>query len=345
MLTTDVANDLAGNFYVQPNYRYTKQRINNLVKHYLSFDKLSDRLLDLPNQFENPQPRPWKPIDWHTIEPNQIIGIDPEVFLSVVVGAMKIEAPIRGYSQVSGRYLEKFHPQMARFVGGIFAEDGSLEEIGLWEKEERQHTPALAKIYHSLTNAKLDNKPMRVKQYQPSGDIREDLYGHGLHRVATEYGATCLYIWLMSHSTGTLQQVLSELLHDEINHMTKFWGFGRWAFPESMFTRLRRALVQLFTKNSNHIVAQSNSSNKNTVKAPFFNSAWELLHTFRRVMQIVKWDKWSLANKMELIFTFLSVLAQMRHWSNSLTVEYLQELFGVPPMLDQLAKGDRYSIS
>ena len=38
---------------------------------------------------------------------------------------------------------------------------------------------------------------------------------------------------ILTQTTGALQQVLRELLIDEINHMTKFWGFGCWAYPEA----------------------------------------------------------------------------------------------------------------
>lgn len=311
-----------------PHWFYVYTRINKLVENYLSFTNLGDRLNDLPIQFKNPQPRPWKLIDWQAINRSQIIGVDIEVFLSVIVGSMKVEAPIRGYSQVSFQYLEKFHPQMASFVGGNFAEDGSLIEPGLWEKEERQHAPALAKIYCQLTGQKLRIKPTCVKRYVPSDNPREDLYGHGLHRVATEYGATSLYIWLMAHSTGALQQVLSELVHDEVNHMTKFLGFGLWVFPESLFTRLKLTIGQLANRRNCY---QSEGISNNQVRSSHLISVVELFHTFGRVMNLVVWNSWSLPIKLELIFTFIRVLLQMRGWTSSLTSDYLQQLLGSPP--------------
>ncbi len=312
-----------------PQPLQTLKRINSLVDNYLSLEKLCDRLSDLPAQFENPQARPWAAIDWQAINPSQIIGVEPDVFLSVIVGSMKVEAPIRGYAQVSYRYLEKFHPQMARLVGGTFGEDGLLQEIGLWEKEERQHTPGLGKIYQRLTGEKLNIKPSSVKRYVPSDNPREDLYGHGFHRVATEYGATCLYIWLMAHSTGTLQQVLSELVIDEVNHMTKFWGFGLWAFPESWFTRLRCTISQLLKRRSR---SQRENTNNYPIQTSYLTSLVELFHTFGRVMGLVTWNSWSLFTKLELIFVFIRVLLQMRHWIRSLTPEYLQQLLGSPPI-------------
>jgi hypothetical protein len=314
------------------SYLQTFTSISNLVETYLCESKLRDRLADLPVQFENPQPRPWAPIDWQALDRSQIVGVSPEVFLSVIVGSMEVEAPIRGYATVSFRYLEKLHPKMARFVGGTFAEDGSLIEPGLWEKEERQHAPTLAKIYRLLTGEKLRIKPSGVKRYVPSDNPREDLYGHGLHRIATEYGATCLYIWLMAHSTGALQQVFSELVVDEVNHMTKFWGFGLWAFPESLITRIRLTIAHLINRTPH---SRFDSSDNQKTQANYLRSVVELFQTFGRVMGLVAWNSWPLNTKLELIFTFVQVMHRVRRWQSSLTQSYLQQLLGVSPCVGQ----------
>jgi hypothetical protein len=239
-----ITEDLAGKSYPSPHYLQTQRRIRSLIDRYIAVEKLHERLQDLLIQFGNPQPRPWQPIDWQTINRNQIIGLDAEAFLSILIGAMDTEAPIRGYTQTSRQYLEKLHPQMARFVGGTVGKDGELLELGLWEKEERQHTPALIKIYTQLTGEKITPKLRTVRGYLPTENAHEDLYRHGLHRIATEYGATCLYIWLMAHTTGALQDVLEELAQDEVNHMTKFWGFGVWAFPDTGLMRIGRTLIK-----------------------------------------------------------------------------------------------------
>jgi hypothetical protein len=306
--TSPVTEDLAGQFYPHPHYFQTQRRIKSLIDRYLTGEKLCDRLQDLPLQFQNPQPRPWKPIDWQAISYNQVISINPEVFLSVLVGALDTEAPIRGYTQTSRQYLEKLHPQMARFVGGTVDENGELTELGLWEKEERQHTPALLKIYQQLTGEKITPTLRTVRGYLPTDDPHEDLYRHGLHRVATEYGATCLYLWLMAHTTGTLQDVLEELVLDEINHMTKFWGFGVWAYPDTGLLRIGRTLMK--TRHQNYM--------RNN-----------LFRTLKRMMATLKLDAWSLNNKVTLMFTFTYTMQRLWVWHSSLTPEYLQSLFVV----------------
>lgn len=306
-ILSPVAEDLAGQSFTSPHYLQTQRRIRSLIDKYLAAEKLHQRLQDLPIQFANPQPRPWKLIDWQAINSNQIIGIDPEVFLSILIGAMDTEAPIRGYTQTSRKYLAKLHPQMAQFVGGTVSADGELLEPGLWEKEERQHTPALIKVYTQLTGEKITPKLRIVRGYLPTDDPYEDLYRHGLHRVATEYGATCLYLWLMAYTTGPLQDVLEELAQDEINHMTKFWGFGVWAFPDTGLMRISRTLIK--TRSQNY---QRNN----------------LMRTLRRMIGTLNWNAWSLSNKATLFFTFAYAMHRLWSWNTSLTPEYLNNLLG-----------------
>lgn len=288
--------------------QHIRQRINFFIKHYLAKKELDERLTELPSQFKQPQARPWIPIDWQSIHREQVIGIDIEVFLSVLVGAMDTEAPIRGYTQTSRQYLNKLHPQMAQYVGGTIDETGKLIEAGLWEKEERQHTPALIKVYQQLTGEKITPKLRTVRGYLPTGNPCEDLYRHGLHRIATEFGATCLYIWLMAHTKGPLQDILEQLAIDEINHMTKFWGFGVWCYPDTSAIKITKTLVK--TRHQNY---KRNS----------------LVRTLKRMMQTLKWDSWGFSNKISLLFTFSSAIHQLWIWNNSLTPTYLNELFGV----------------
>ncbi|XGV99565.1 MAG: ferritin-like domain-containing protein [Leptolyngbya sp. BL-A-14] len=293
-----------------PNYFQLQRQLRLLIDRYLSTEHLHDRLQDLPVQFANPQTRPWQPIDWHAIERQQIVGIDPDVFLSILVGAIDTEAPIRQYTQTSRQYLETLHPQLARFVGGTIAADGSLLEPGLWEKEERQHTPALLKIYAQLTGEKITPTPHEARLYQPSDHPHMALYRHGLHRVATEYGATCLYLWLMAHTTGALRTVLEELVRDEINHMTKFWGFGVWAYPETSLLTLGHTLL------------------KTTKQPTYSRDRSSLVGTLHRMTGVLHWQDWTWTNRATFAYTCTVILQRLWGWSNSLTPEYLEGLFG-----------------
>jgi hypothetical protein len=307
--------DLAGDCYPQPNLWHTQKRLKTLVQKYLSGEILGDRLCDLPTQFQNPQARPWKRLDWQNVDASQIIGIDPLIFLAILAGSADTEEPIRGYTQTSRQYLEPLHPAMARFVGGIADEQGTLVELGLWEKEERQHAPALQKLYTQLTGLKLRLLTHTPRPYQPTGNVRDDLYHHGLHRISTEYGASCLYLWLMAHSTGPLQAVLEELLIDEINHMTKFWGFGRWLFPEASGLKVLQMLsfsaLQKLWKQEKHS---------------------SLLHTLRRMAQVLHWEAWSWRNKVSFVWAFAIALLQLQSWHKTLKPDALQGLFGDRPL-------------
>ena len=308
------SRDLAGEVCFKPNFFQSRARINLLIDRYLNLEKLCDRLEDLPKQWQNPQPRQWQNINWQNINSKQIIGLKLAVFLSIIVGAANTEAPIRGYTQTSRKYLAKIHPPMAKFVGGLVTESDTVIELGLWEKEERQHTPALIKIYRQLTGKNITPKLCPVKSYQPSDNPYADLYHHGVHRVATEYAAVCLYLWLMSHTTGEIQQVFQEILQDEINHMTKFWGFGLWLYSNSGLKQDQYSID--FVTNREKSGANLHKSNIS-----------RLISTFRCMMTVLNWDSWTSIHKIELIYTFICVFQRMQSWRNHLTITDLQQLF------------------
>lgn len=297
--------DLAGNQYPQPHYLQTRSRINYLIERYLSLEILQQNLSDLPRQFKNPHQRRWETIDWQAITSNQIIGVAPELFIATVANAVEIETPIRAYAMESWNYLQAAHFPMARFVGGTFAVDGSVLEVGIWEKEERQHRPTFSKIYQQLTGDKLQSHPNSVKGYESRGNLREDVYKHAIARIATEWGATSVYLWLMAHSTGALQQAIAQPMQDEINHLAKFWGISRWAFGDSYLTRLQGT-----TKNLMGILKHHQG------ERPKGNDVLQIGYALYAV---------------ELVFTFARLMVQLRHWNQTLTPDYLEELFGLPP--------------
>ncbi|MCC0176303.1 ferritin-like domain-containing protein [Waterburya agarophytonicola K14] len=325
--------DLAGEVCFRPNFWQTKGRINYLINEYLNLDELRDLMEELPDQFRDPQPRQWSKITWQDINPDDVIGIELNIFLSIIKGALDTEAPIRGYTQasrqarafpcafrrrgVARQYLEPIHPSMAKFVGGSVSADGKMTALGLWEKEERQHTPALIKIYQQLSHDKIIPQPKTAKVYQARENPYQDLYKHGLHRVATEYSAVCLYIWLMSHTTGTTQQVLGELLQDEVNHLTKFLGMGMWLYPDGTEQLIKYLLNQIHTILP--VSSESDAKSKSTLKS-----------TFQRMMSVLNWQSWSILSQGELIYTFIWTLKQMYHWSSQLTPEYLQSCCASP---------------
>ena len=310
-----IPTDLAGELVAHPNGLQILQRIRQLTKRYVTEAVLRDRLEELPQQLDCPTLRPWGAIAWREVTPDQLVGIDPETFCATLLGTINTEAPIRGYTQSSRQYLAACYPAMARFVGGEVDDSGQLTTIGLWEREEKRHTPALAKMYRCLSGQHPDIVPHSARPYQPAADPHENLYRHGLHRVATEYGAACLYLWMMAHSTGALQAALGELLIDEINHMTKFWGFGMWAYPDSSLLKIGQTLSRALVAKTRDRTTQGS-----------------LLHTLRRMMHELAWERWSTTQRLTFLYTLDQVIKPICQWHQSLTPAYLTPLLGQRPL-------------
>jgi hypothetical protein len=310
---TSAPDDVVGAWSAAIDFKQVRRRIESLTQRYVTVAHLGDRLADLPHQFHQPQPRRWQQIDWGAIAPDQLSGIPLDTFCAILLGTINTEAPIHGYTQASRQYLEHFHPQMARFVGGRVDSNGKVLTLGLWEREEKRHTPALITLYKKLAGNSPTPVPHRARPYTPSGDPRADLYRHGLHRIATEYGAACLYLWMMAYTTGPLQAVLGELLVDEINHMTKFWGFGRWAYPKTSLGMIVSTLAQAMAQKW---------------RQP--NLQGSLVHTLRRMTAELAWGQWSLGHRLTFLYTFDQVMRVLWRWERSLTPVYLEQLFGPP---------------
>ncbi len=306
-----VTLDLAGYCPENPSYLQMRTRINHLINRYMSVDRLSDHLSDLPTQFTQPHTRHWEPIDWTAISPDQIIGIDPTIFIQLLSSATEIEIPIRGYSEESWHYLQTLHPQMADFMGGTRHPDGSIQTLGVWEKEERQHAPALSKIYQQLTGAKLYPKPSDVTGYEVSDDPLAATKQHVITRISTEWGATAVYLWLMAHSTGALQQAIAQPLQDEVNHLAKFWGFSRWIFGASYGEQLQGASTNLLALARHH---QGERTHGN-----------DLVNSGHSTEE--------LAHAIELAFSLMRVMVRLRNWNLELSPSYLRHLFGATPCL------------
>jgi hypothetical protein len=292
---------------VRSNYQIA---ISDLINIYLDRTQLDNLLQELPRQFEQPQPRKWARIDWQSINNEQIIDIEPQLFLAILKGSIDTEAPIRDYTQTSRQYLDAVHPQMATYVGGIVDDSGNMRSKGLWELEERRHAPALMAIYHQLNSERIQPQPKQARTYQPTNSPHDDLYRHGLHRIATEYGATCLYLWLMGHSTGTLQQVLGELVRDEVNHLIKFWGFGIWLYPYPQGQRFIHGCRQIL---------------------PHRSTGNNLLKTYRQMMSVMHWNEWKLQQRYSIVMTFYLVMQRLLAWHHGCTPADLDRLFGTSP--------------
>jgi hypothetical protein len=302
--------DLAGYCPAYPNYLQIRARMNRLVDRYMSIELLSHRLSDLPTQFTKPHTRIWEPIDWKSISREQIIGVDPDLFIMLVAGATEIETPIREYSNESWNYMKSIYPQMAYFLGGEQRPDGSIVTMGVWEKEERQHAPTFKKIYHLLTGEKLQPKPNSVDVAGAGDSALADVYRHTLSRISTEWGATSVYLWLMAHSTGALQQAIAQPLQDEVNHLAKFWGFCRWAFDGTFSQQLKGSARNLIGLMNHHQGERTHSGN---------------------ILGVA-----TTVDAVELAFTFSRVMVRLHAWNRELSHSFLNHLFITQPQLPEL---------
>ena len=110
----------------------------------------------------------------------------------------------------------------------------------------------------------------------------------------------------MSRTTGSLQQVFQELLQDEINHLTKFWGFGKWLYTDFPVFSLPTVI----------------ETKETTQRINFAKVVQHLAATVTRMMKVLHWESWSFNHRIELVYTFLIVWQRMWSWNNSLTFEY-----------------------
>ena len=317
--------DLTGHLCPEsPSYLGIRNRLNQLIERYLNPEILSHCLTDLPVQFTQPHQRPWERVDWKGIHFSQIKGIAPELFVQLLASAAEIESPIRSYSRESWDYLRSLHEPMAHFLGGTYGEDQAIQVVGIWEKEERQHCPALKKMYQQLTGQKLSLKPNTVSGYHPAGSPWEDACHHLFSRVSTEWSAISVYLWMMAHSTGALQQAIAQLLQDEVNHLAKFWGFSRWAFSGSFVARIQ--------KSAGHIVAlaQHHKGEGRCLLSEGLRPVTDQRSHGNEILalsQLVQQAPYA----VELGFAFLRVMVWLRHWDRELSRSFLQHLFGPAP--------------
>lgn len=300
--------DLAGYCDGDPSYFQIRARLCHLIDAYLAPNILNQHLIDLPQQFTQPRPRPWQAIDWQAIHPEQIIGINPQLFLSVIAASVEIEAPIRAYSQLSRQYLAEIHPAMTHFLGGCYNNEGKLIEMGVWEKEERQHAPAFRKIYRQLTGEDSAPQPNSIVTLPSSGNLVADAYRHSLRRMTTEWSAVAVYLWLMAHSTGALQQAIAQPLQDEVNHLAKFWGISRWGFQDALSHRCAGMVMQFVHMFEHHRGDRT---------------AGQRVFSLR-----------NLGYGPELGAAYWQVLQRLCCWHGQLSQGMLHELFGERPRLE-----------
>jgi hypothetical protein len=168
----------------------------------------------------------------------------------------------------------------------------------------------MRKLYQQLTGQTFAPKPNVAEGYQQSENPSDAVYEHLCSRISTEWSAIAVYLWLMAHSTGELQQAIAQLLQDEVNHLAKFWGFSRWAFGRSSLGQFSVAVGDILALVKRHKGDRTNGN--------------EMLSLRQIVSQLPR--------LLEIGFTFVRVMIQIHAWDKELSYSYLKHLFGANPV-------------
>lgn len=304
-----LVKDLAGIKYANPSYLQIRERINYLIKNYLSAGVLYSHLQNFYLSLKNTHHKFNSDlIDWQKINVEQVIGVSNDLFIDKIIRAVKLETITHDFETEIRDYLQAVNPQ----VTCLFETHPYLSSIEYnitLSKQEHQKSYLLRKIYKQLTGDELQLRFHNTKQHEFKGDLKEEIYNNALNRIVAEWSIISIYVWLMAHSTGELQKVILQPLQYEVNHLAKFWGISYWAFSDSFLSRL-----QSLTKNLTDSVRSS----------PKQEGEKDEILQINYVLHCV-----------EVNFTFTSVMMQLHQWHKTLEHLYLENLFARPNNVGQ----------
>jgi hypothetical protein len=130
---------------------------------------------------------------------------------------------------------------------------------------------------------------------------------HIVARIATEWSAASTYLWLLAHATGELQRAIAQPLQDEVNHLTKFWGFSCWAFGTALSHQVCQCFASLVPLLGHHARERCTNSG--------------LRQEFHLVAD-------GLLLLVELGFSFARVMTKLHIWDRGLYLPYLTGVLG-----------------
>ena len=307
-----LAHDLAGNKYINPSYLQIRERINYLIKNYLSTGVLYSHLHNLQLDLKIPYQRYPQPIDWQKINLEQITGTSNDLFMFQIINATKLEIQNQEFDTEIRDYLQSVNPQIACFLETTSNQNNIISKSLInegKEKEEGQKFYLFREIYQHLTSDKLSTQDYTVKHDEFRRKLQEQIYNNALNRIINQWNAISIYVWLMAHSTGELQKVIVQPLQDEVNHLAKFWSISYWSFSDSFLSSLQNR-----TKNLKPLIKNQERQNEQKDEILELNYA---LHS------------------VEVTFTFTSVMMQLYQWHKTLEYLYLKNLFAYPSNLGQ----------
>lgn len=168
--------------------------------------------------------RTWKPLPLDKITKNEVVGIEPEVYAKVAGFAMEVEAPTMPYSYSTGESFSNLFPKIGRFMGKDKNQKQFAEETkrrvceSAWCAEEERHAGFLAQIIYRITG----KMPSLENSNNADLNARDEksAMSHLAERQTYEWNATSSYAFLMAHSSGHLRDSMSNILKDEVKHLT-----------------------------------------------------------------------------------------------------------------------------
>lgn len=310
-----LAKDLAGNKYVNPSYLQIRERINYPIKKYLSAGVLYSYLHNFYLSFGTSYNKPHhQSIDWQKINLEQVIGISDNLFIDKIISAAKLDTQTYDFDIELQAYLQAVNPQITYFLETnsyqTSIERNSKFIVNKIDPNDKDRQSYLFRqVYKKLTGNELKLPEYTVKNYELKGNLKEEMYNHALNHIVNKWNAISIYIWLMAHSTGELQQLIVQPLQNEINYLVKFWAISYWAFSDSFISHLQKR-----TQNLTDLIQREERHEKQQDEVLEINCA---LHF------------------VEVTFTFTSVMIQLYQWHKTLEDIYLENLFAYPINLGQ----------
>ncbi len=309
-----LARDLAGNQYKNPSYLQIRERINYLVKKYLSAGVLYSHVHNFYLSLKTPYNKSHhQPIDWQKINLDLVAGISDDLFIDKIIGAAKLEMQSYDFDVEIQAYLQAVNPQITCFLENSLPISSPQSKFIINKVnriDECQESSLFRKIYKKLTGNELKIQKNAVNNHKFKNNLKEEIYNNVLNHILNEWNAISIYIWLMAHSTGELQKIIVQPLQNEIHYLAKFWSISYWAFKDSFIYSLQKRTKNITDFIQTHEQIQSKKENQTL----------ELDHALHFV---------------EVTFTFTSVMMQLYQWHKTLEDIYLENLFAYPTNLGQ----------
>ncbi len=252
----------------------TLRRIHKIIKEEYTPAAFNENLWALRGfLLESNDPhyraRRWDKIALSAIQSSQLLDIPVWGMAAVMSIAREVEDPILGYTHQSGQGYRFLLPNLGRFMGKNEEQARYAEENHLpwcespWCAEERRHGPAFARMIEQLTRTTIAGENPYKAAPVPVAEVEAQALRHLISRETTEWNASSIYVALAAHSQGELKDMITNIMRDEIKHLSilsaadvYFWGRRPWR----RFKHLLRRAIFFFNDTTNSSTEGDNIS-------------------------------------------------------------------------------------